>query len=241
MEQKETQVQIMETKRLILRPWREEDAEALFRYAKDSQVGPPAGWAPHKTIEESREILKGILSEPETYAIVLKESGEAVGSIGLMIGERSHGSLPPDEGEIGYWIGVPFWGQGLFPEAVNRLIRHAFEDLGLSCLWCGFFDGNEKSRRVQEKCGFLYHHTIPVVELPQLGETRTEHISYLPREAYFAMNEDASRQTEEADSSSAPSSPYTMSRKQAHAAADRLFNLFFLVLGIILLLRLLGS
>ena len=55
-----------------------------------------------------------------------------------------------DECELGYWIGKPFWGQGLIPEAAKELLRYAFEDLGMRAVWCGYYEGNEKSRRVQE-------------------------------------------------------------------------------------------
>ena len=74
----------LQTKRLILRPWQESDAEALYKYASNPNVGPIAGWPPHTSIENSREIIKVVLSAPETYAVVLKETGEAVGSIGIM-------------------------------------------------------------------------------------------------------------------------------------------------------------
>ena len=73
---------ILETKRLILRPWQETDAEHLYQYAKDPEVGPPAGWPPHTSVENSREIIKSVLSEPETYAVCLKD-GSPIGSIGL--------------------------------------------------------------------------------------------------------------------------------------------------------------
>ncbi|MBQ3865670.1 MAG: GNAT family N-acetyltransferase, partial [Clostridia bacterium] len=71
---------ILTTKRLILRPWDENDASELFRYASDPDVGPAAGWPPHKSEEESREIIRNVLSKPETYAVVLKETGLPVGS-----------------------------------------------------------------------------------------------------------------------------------------------------------------
>lgn len=61
-----------ETQRLILRPWRESDAQALYEYAKDPQVGPAAGWPPHTSVENSRKIIRDVLSAPETYAVVLK-------------------------------------------------------------------------------------------------------------------------------------------------------------------------
>lgn len=176
----------LETKRLILRPWDIADAQALYEYAKDPQVGPMAGWPVHTSVENSREIIKTVLSAPETYAVVLKETNEPVGSIGLMPGQKSNIGLPEDEAEIGYWIGVPFWGQGLIPEAVNGLLRYGFEELKLKKIWCGYFEGNVKSRRVQEKCGFLYHHTNHNAPCPLMNEIRTEHVSCQTAEQWGA-------------------------------------------------------
>ena len=107
---------IFETKRLILRPWELSDAESLYRYARDPKVGPIAGWPVHTSVENSRDIIKNVLSAPETYATVLKETNEPVGSVGLMIGDKSNIKLPDTECEVGYWLGVPYWGQGLIPE-----------------------------------------------------------------------------------------------------------------------------
>ncbi|MFY9120271.1 MAG: GNAT family protein, partial [Syntrophomonadaceae bacterium] len=81
----------------------------------------------------------------------------------------------------GYWIGVPFWGQGLIPEAVNELIRYGFEDLNLQKLWCGYFSGNKQSQRVQEKCGFTYHHTKENISWFLMGDIRIEHITCLTK------------------------------------------------------------
>ena len=114
---------MLETRRLILRPWEESDAENLYQYAKSPEVGPAAGWPPHTSVENSREIIRDVLSEPETYAVILKGTGKPVGSVGIMPGTRSHFQLNEDEGEIGYWIAVPFWGQGLIPEAVCEVMR----------------------------------------------------------------------------------------------------------------------
>ena len=170
-----------ETERLILRPWEESDAESLYEYAKDERVGPIAGWPVHTSVDDSREIIRAVLSAPETYAVCLREDGRAIGSIGLLIGKKSNIDLPDDEAEIGFWIGVPFWGQGLIPEATGEIIRHAFEDLHIKTLWCGYFDGNEKSRRAQEKCGFVYHHTDKDIHWKLMDDIRTEHITRLTR------------------------------------------------------------
>ena len=70
----------LQTERLILRAWQESDAEALYRYASNPNIGPIAGWPPHTSVENSREIIKTVLSAPESYAVVLKETGEAVGT-----------------------------------------------------------------------------------------------------------------------------------------------------------------
>lgn len=169
----------LKTRRLILRCWRENDAEALYKYAQNPNIGPIAGWQPHKNIEESREIIKTVLSADETYAVVLKETGEPIGSIGLMTtrSEIFSANMVENEYEIGYWIGEPFWGQGLITEAVNELLRHAFNDLKAIAVWSGYFDGNEKSKRVQEKCGFIYQNTVHDKHFPLINEFRTEHFS----------------------------------------------------------------
>ena len=133
---------IFETERLILRPWEEEDAASLYKYAKDPKVGPIAGWPVHTSVDNSREIIKDVLSADETYAVCLKKDNVAIGSIGLIPPVQSHTYAAEDEIEVGYWIGVPFWGQGLIPEAVSVLERHAFLDLGCSAMWCGYYDGN---------------------------------------------------------------------------------------------------
>lgn len=171
----------LETSRLILRPWCEDDAEDLYKYASDPEVGPPAGWPPHTSVENSREIILGVLSAPETYAICLKEDGKAIGSIGL---HRNDLAEDEDEYELGYWIGKPFWGQGLIPEAARELLRYAFEELGMNRIWCGYYDGNVKSRRVQDKLGFVYHHTTEGIEVSLLGEIRTGHAMLMTKETW---------------------------------------------------------
>ena len=163
------------TPRLTLRPWRESDAKTLYKYAKDPAIGPIAGWPPHTSVEDSLNIIRTVFAAPETYAVVLKETGEPVGSIGIMFRDGLHSAeMHTGEAEIGYWIGVPYWGQGLIPEAVRYLLKRCFEDLGMTAVWCGYYDGNVKSQRVMEKCGFRFHHTEEGKTSP-LGDVRTEH------------------------------------------------------------------
>lgn len=175
---------ILKTERLILRPFTDDDAESVYEYAKDPDIGPIAGWPVHTSVENSLEIIRSVLAVPETYAVCLKEDNRAIGSIGLKIGERSNLNISESEGEIGYCIAKPFWGQGLIPEALSELMRHAFEDLKLDVLLCGYFDGNEKSKRCQEKCGFRYHHTNKDIYWELMDDIRTEHVTCITREQW---------------------------------------------------------
>ena len=173
-----------ETDRLILRPWTESDAESLYEYAKNPEVGPIAGWPVHTSLENSKEIIRDVLSGEEVYAVCLKEDNRAIGSIGLIKPEQSHTNAATDEIEVGYWIGVPFWGRGLIPEALRRIQEHVFNDLGCSAMWCGYYEGNEKSRRCQEKCGFVFHHTEENKPCVLMGDIRTEHFSKITKEEW---------------------------------------------------------
>ena len=147
----------IETERLILRPWRESDAEDFYEYAKVDGVGQMAGWLPHKDIEESRTVLGFFIRDRKTLAIVLKATGKVIGSLGL---EEREGELEVPEGttgrEIGYALSKDYWGRGLVPEAVKAVIDYCFSELGFDWLACGHFFKNNRSRRVVEKCGFVY-------------------------------------------------------------------------------------
>lgn len=175
----------LKTRRLLLRPWEDNDAYSLFTYAKDPSVGPIAGWPPHQNLDESKEIIRTVFHKEETYAICLKEENIPIGAIDLKMFGNSDLAQNEKECELGYWLGKPYWGQGLVPEAAMELLRHAFIDLGMEKVWCGYYDGNIKSKRVQEKCGFIYQWTSYDVEVPLMHETRTGHVSRLTRKEWF--------------------------------------------------------
>lgn len=174
---------MLETERLTLRQWKETDAEDLYTYASDPEVGPPAGWPPHTSVENSRKIIKGVLSRKETYAVCLK-GGKPIGSIGLHLNGSTDMTDRDDECELGYWVAKPFWGQGLIPEAARELLRYAFEKLGMRAVWCGYYDGNDKSRKVQEKLGFVYQHMTEGIEVTLMNEVRTGHCNLMTKERW---------------------------------------------------------
>ena len=190
---------MLKTERLILRRWEESDAEDLFEYAKDPDVGPIAGWPAHQSVEESRDVIKNVFNGREIYAICLKTDRKAIGAIELKLNGFTDMTDRDDECELGYWIGKPFWGQGMMPEAAREMLRHAFEDLGMTRVWCGYYDGNTKSRRVQEKCGFRYQWTTPDVDVPLMHEKRIGHVNSLTRDEWLQDTKDIQNSKESAE------------------------------------------
>lgn len=174
----------MKTERLLFRKWTGADAEALYGYAKDPAVGPMAGWPPHQSVEESRAVIQAVLNGRECYAICETGSGRVVGCIELLLNGHTERTDRDDECELGFWLGKPFWGMGYMTEAVKELLRHAFEDLKMSSVWCGFYEGNSQSKRVQEKVGFRYHHTCACASVPLMNETRVSYTNVMTREQW---------------------------------------------------------
>ena len=174
----------IETPRLLLRPWSMDDAEQLFALAQDPDVGPRAGWPPHQSVDESREVIRTVFANDHTWAIVLKETDELIGCMGYYTHEESNIGIGEMDAELGYWIGKPYWGQGLIPEASRALMRYAFEELGMRAVWCGYYDGNEKSRKVQTKLGFVYQHKTEGLEVRLMNEIRTGHCNLMTKERW---------------------------------------------------------
>lgn len=147
----------LETDRLVLRMWTKKDAEALYTYAKDPDVGPHAGWKPHANVGESRLIIDQMFRRNMTWAIVEKASGVVVGSIGFEDDKYRPGIASK---EMGYSLAKTRWGNGYMTEAARRLIRYGFEELDLVILMIRTSETNYRSQRVIEKCGFTYEGTL---------------------------------------------------------------------------------
>ena len=174
----------IETKRLLIRPWDDFDADELFELAQEPEIGYWCGWEPHKHIRDTFFVLHNFLEIEETYAICLKDNNIIIGSIGLHFKNNTDLTDKDDEAELGYWIGKPYWNNGYATEAGKAIIKHAFKDLKLSRVWCGYYEGNEQSKRVQEKLGFKFHHRSESAEVPQLNTTRIGYVSCLSKDEY---------------------------------------------------------
>lgn len=147
---------VMETSRIILRPWQDSDAAVLYKWASDPDVGPRAGWPPHKSVEESLDVIRTVFRDAtKTWAIELKETGEAIGAMGY--GPSCNCNLPAREGEplAGYWVAKPYWNKGICTEALALMIDHIRKTTDIKSLISGHFVDNPSSGRVMEKCGFV--------------------------------------------------------------------------------------
>ena len=179
---------MLETERLLLRPFAQSDLCDFYEYASVEGVGEMAGWKHHESIEKTKEILDMFINEKKTFAIVLKENNKVIGSLGVekygmeeALTEFSHYKGR----EIGYVLSKDYWGRGIMPEAVRAVIDYLFHELNLDFLTCGYYDFNHQSKRVQEKCGFKYHHTKENFYWALMDDIRTEHVTCLTREEWL--------------------------------------------------------
>ena len=148
----------LESKRLILRAFQKEDLEDFYSYAKVPGVGEMAGWSHHQSKEESKKILDLFMEEKKTFAILDKASKKVIGSLGLeSYHEKDFQDYQNQRGvELGYVLSKEYWGRGLMPEAVKRVIEYLFEEQKLDFITCSHFLSNSQSRRVIEKSGFQF-------------------------------------------------------------------------------------
>ena len=146
---------VMSTQRLLLRPWMESDADMLYKYASDPEVGPRAGWSPHQNVAESLEIIRKHFLNDHTWAVELNATHEIIGCIGYLPPSSSNLPLDDHQCEVGYWVARPYWNQGICSEALQKIVDHCFAQKGFTQLWGDYFTDNPASGRVMEKCGFV--------------------------------------------------------------------------------------
>lgn len=158
---------LIETDRLILRSTLMSDAEDIFEYASGENVGIHAGWPVHETIEETRQIIETVFSEENVFAIVLKENGKVIGSIGLVADpKRAYDRVRM----IGYALGEAYWGRGYMTEAVEALVDYGFVTLDLVMISAYCYPSNQRSRGVLKKLGFEYEGRLSLCEKSVSGE-----------------------------------------------------------------------
>ena len=146
---------VLATTRLRLRAPQWEDATVIAALANDRRIAENTARIPHPyTLADAEGFLRYLEeSETETAFAITRADDALIGICGLLM-------KPRKTPEIGYWLGVPYWGQGYATEAARAVIDHAFEDLGLERLEAGARVSNPASRRVLEKCGFQWSSVV---------------------------------------------------------------------------------
>ncbi len=175
----------LETNRTYLRPWTILDAAQLYEIAKNENIGPAAGWPAHKNVEESKEVIETVLANPKTFAICLKEGDKLIGSIGFN-GYPSYSEVTKDntEAEIGYWLSEEFWGLGLMPEVAKMLLKYLFEQKNIKKVYANYYEGNDKSKRTIEKCGFEFEYIIKNKEIKLLNKITNLYVNSITYESF---------------------------------------------------------
>ena len=171
---------ILNTERLVLRPWRQADLQDFYEYASVDGVGQMAGWLPHESIETTQMILDSFITHKKTFALDI--GGKVIGSLGIeFYKEDEFPELDTLCGRsIGYVLSKEYWGRGLMPEAVKAVIDYLFREEKLDFLMISHYAFNNQSRRVIEKCGFLFLRTIELKTRYNTVEPTLVYILYNP-------------------------------------------------------------
>ena len=147
---RESCIPVLETERLVLRAPRLEDAKAVAQLANDRRIAENTARIPHPySLADAEKFIASVNRDDDEMAFLITREKAVLGAVGISVSERE----PP---EVGYWLGVPFWGHGYATEAVRAVIDHAFADLDFEVLGAGARVTNPASRRVLEKCGFQW-------------------------------------------------------------------------------------
>jgi ribosomal-protein-alanine N-acetyltransferase len=139
--------------RCTVRPWRSQDAEGLPKYANNRRVwlGLRDRFPYPYTIEDAHAFLQdAVATQPTKFCIEI--GGEVSGGIGLEFGADVHRHTA----QFGYWLGEPFWGQGIMTEVVGAFTDYCFRNFALHRLYAEIFSNNRASTRVLEKNGFIF-------------------------------------------------------------------------------------
>lgn len=147
----EGSIPVLETKRLALRAPRLEDAKSVATLANDRRIAENTARIPHpyQTSDAEGFIAGANKAVGEAVFLVALRDATVIGACGITLPAQT----PP---ELGFWLGVPYWGNGYATEALHAVIDYAFTDLGHDALQAGARVTNPASRRVLEKCGFQW-------------------------------------------------------------------------------------
>ena len=148
---------MIETERLILRRFRENDIDDFFEVTSNKKVCDMSGWIYVEDKLSAQVILKHQIENPHEFAIVWKENNKVIGTIELKeYNKNFYTNMEVIDGamELSYLLSEDYWGKGIVPEAINAMMDYGFNTLQVPQILAGYFVNNPQSKRVQEKTGF---------------------------------------------------------------------------------------
>ena len=173
----------IETDRLILRQFSTEDADSMYNnWAKDPEVTKYLIWPYHKSVEVSKGVLSEwipLYAQDDYYqwAIVLKMSDEAIGSIAVVLKDDAVEMV-----HIGYCIGRKWWNQGITSEALAALVRFFFDEVGVNRIESRHDPRNPNSGKVMTKCGLKYEGTHREADWNNQGKCDSAYYAILAKD-----------------------------------------------------------
>lgn len=143
----------LSTERLVLRKVNQKDAADIYEYSQDEDVAKYVLWQAHKNISDTRHFIRYLVGQyrsdrPSSWAIVYRETGHVIGTIGFMWWNRDHSSA-----EVGYSLSKAYWNMGIMTEALEEVLRFGFMTLHLNRIEAQHEPANEASGRVMQKVG----------------------------------------------------------------------------------------
>ncbi len=164
---------LIETKRLILREWEIEDVFDFYEYASDPIVCAIMGYQPLSDIEEALKVVKDFIYHKEVYAVVLKEENKVIGSIGLHPHACSIRHIHLDK-DIEFVLNKGYWGSGYMTEAASGILTFCFEHIHVDNLYVNLMNENARSMRFIKGLGFHLMH-----ENQLYNEVKTQGLIYV--------------------------------------------------------------
>lgn len=168
----------IEGERIILREWKMDDVNDLYEYATLEDVGPNAGWKPHASIEESKNIVKVFIEKQDVYAIELKEEHKVIGSVGFHMRMIDEKYKDFNQREVAIVLNPKYWGKKYAKEAVDLLIDYGFNNLGLDFIWTCHHETNKKSEKIIQRSKFQYIFEKDIL-LERLNNKKVRMIYYI--------------------------------------------------------------
>ena len=145
------------TDRLVIRSFKFKDDDDLFEMCSDPLTAYHAGWTPHGSLSDTRNVLLGYVYSDETLAITLKDTKKVIGTISLY---KNHIRKKINCRELGFCLNRLYRNKGYMTEAVEAILDYGFNNLRLDLIMVCHHEKNYASRAVINKFPFLYEGTI---------------------------------------------------------------------------------